>query len=144
MKSLTSSSSAFFGTKRVHHAVLVVDRTLDVGEAVAVGRDHLGIAVAEDELRTREREPRLLVGDRERGVADEIAERLGRQLHRRDLELRDLGELFPAHAGEAEVGAAALHRHPFVVVLFEMNVAGIKCTDDVEQLAGLDAHRTGR
>ena len=92
-----------FRDERVHHAVVVVDRTLDIGEAVAVGRDHFGDAVADDEFRSREREARLLVRDRKRGVADKIVEHLGRQLHRRRLELRDLRELLAADAGEAKV-----------------------------------------
>ena len=75
-ESLTSSSRAFLGNQSVSiAALLVVDRSLDIRQAVAVGRDHLCLAVAEDELRTREREARLLVRDRERGVADEVVER---------------------------------------------------------------------
>ena len=81
----------------------VVDLFLDVGEAVAVGRDHLCNAVGDDEFGAREREPRLFVRDRERGVLDEMGERLGRQPERRRLERRYLGKLFAADAGEAEI-----------------------------------------
>ena len=107
-------------------AVFVIDAALDVREAMAVGRDHLGHAVADDELRTREREPRLLVRDRKSGVADKIAEDVGRQLHRRRFECRDLGELFAVDAGETEVRAAALHRDPLVLLFFEMHIARIE------------------
>ena len=64
------------------------------------------------------------------------------ELHRSALELRDLGKLLAVDAGEAKLGTAAFHRHPFVVLFFEMHVAGVESSDDVEQLAGLDADRT--
>ena len=96
----------------------VCDLFLDVGETMTVGRHHLCNAVGDDEFRTRERKPRLFVGDRERGVLDELGERLGRQLERRRLERRYLGKLFAGGAGELKSSIAALHRDPLVMLLF--------------------------
>ena len=118
------------------------DRAFDVREPVAVGRHHFRNAVADDKFCTRQGKPRLLVRDRERGVLDKIIEHLGREFHRGRFELGYFGKLFSVHAGQAKVCLAAFHRHPFVVFFFEMHIARVKSTHNVEKLFGLNAHRT--
>ena len=56
---LDELEQGFFRNERVHRSIAGLDLFLDIGEAVAVGRDHFCNAVGDDEFGTRERKPRL-------------------------------------------------------------------------------------
>ena len=83
----------------------------------------------------------VLIRDRECRVLDEIVENLGRQFQRSRFEHRYLRKLLAANAGEAKVCTARLEYDPLVVFFFEMDIAVIQRSDDIEKLAGLNADR---
>jgi catechol 2,3-dioxygenase-like lactoylglutathione lyase family enzyme len=137
---LNKFEERFFRYKRVELSFAVVDSLFDICQPVAVGRYHSCDTVADHELRARQRKAALLIRDRECRVVDEVIEDLARKLRRGRLEYRQLGILLAVYAGETEARSAGLHLHPFVFEFLEMNITAVQCADDVEKLAGLDAH----
>src|SRR5215207_1382176 len=110
---------------------------------MAIRCDHPRLTVGDHELRSGKSETTLLVGDGECCVVDEVIENLARQLERSRFEDRYLRILLSVYACKAKTRPTGFHLYPFVLEFLEMDLATLEGANDVEEFAGLYAHRPG-
>src|SRR6185503_20405530 len=119
----------------------VADLFLDIGEAVAIGRNHPSLPVGNHELSTGKCKPTLLVSNCESGVVNQEIKYLAREFHWGRFEDRYFRILLAIYASKAKVGSTRLHLYPFILELLEMNVTLVQCSNDIKKFACLNTHR---